>query len=413
MTRTIFTGIRELIALDDGPQEGAVRGEELGTAAIRRDCAILVKDGRIERIGKESDLLGSDPDLLRVDVGGQIVVPGFVDCHTHPVFGATREKEFQLRCQGADYAEIAKRGGGILSSVRSLRETAEEPLTRCVAARLERFLELGTTSIEAKSGYGLSTDSELKSLRALKAAATASPITVSPTFLGAHEVAPEYREDKAAYVRLLIDEMIPAARDLADSCDVFVEDHVFQIEEGRAILQAAKDSGYRLRVHADELAPLGGAELCAELGAASADHLLCISEAGIEALAASDTTAVLLPGTSFFLRKEGHAPARALIEAGAKVALATDFNPGSCYTQSLPMIVTLAQLQYGMTPIECLQAITRNAADSLGISGERGTLHEGKAADFVAMDLPSIDAFGYAFGDSPVTMTVKDGVVVY
>ncbi len=187
---------------------------------------------------------------------------------------------------------------------------------------------------------------------------------------------------------------------------------MFDVAQGRRLLEAAKDMGYRLRVHADELAPLGGADMCAEVGAASADHLMCISEEGIQRLAASETTAVLLPGTSFFLRKPNHAPARALIDAGAKLALATDYNPGSCHTQSLPMIVTLAQLYYGMSPEECLNAITRNAAESLGLSEERGTLHQGKAADFVALDIPSFHAFGYVFGANPVEMVVKDGEIV-
>ncbi len=342
-----------------------------------------------------------------------MVFPGFVDAHTHPVFGGTREEEFHLRCQGADYVEIAKRGGGILSSVRSLREVPEEALVSMVTKRLRGFLALGTTSIEAKSGYGLSVESELKSLRALRKASEEAGITVSPTFLGAHEVAPEFREDPEAYVDLLCDEMMEAARPFADSCDAFIEDHVFNLGQGRRIFERARELGYRIRAHVDELSPLGGTELAVELGAASADHLLYLSDAGLKALAESETTAVLLPGTSFFLKKERYAPGRELVDAGALVALATDFNPGSCYTQSLPMIATLACLHFAFSPAECLNAMTRNAAYSLGLDAELGTLHPGKKADFAAFDLPSFAGLGYRFGDNACVLTVKDGEIVH
>ena len=396
---TLFTGIRELVPLTDGP-EGAVRGDALGRAAVIEDGAMAVQHGKILATGARSDLEAAHPDARRVDLEARVVVPAFVDAHTHPAFGATREKEFGMRCAGADYVEISKAGGGILSSVRSLREVEEDALVPLVQERLLRFLTLGTVAIEAKSGYGLDLESELKSLRAIERAVEQLPMRVHRTFLGAHEIAPEYRDRPDAYVDLLVDEMLPAARPFADACDVFVEDHVFSVEQGRRILSKAKELGYRVRAHVDELAPLGGAELAVELGADSADHLLYVSDAGIEALGGSETTAVLLPGTSFFLRKDRYAPARRLIEAGAKVALATDFNPGSCHTQSLPMIVTLARLNFGMTPAECLNAITRNAADSLGLANERGTLHAGKSADFVVLDLPSFEAFGYSFGDN-------------
>jgi imidazolonepropionase len=404
----LYRGIKELVTLADGPAEGGVRGAGLGQAAVEEGAAIAVLDGRVLETGPDAEISKKYESSTHVDLEGYVVVPGFVDCHTHPAFGDTREKEFLMRCRGADYVEIAQAGGGILSSVRSLRETSEEDLVSKIFERYLGFLSLGTTTIEAKSGYGLSLESELKSLRALRRAAEILPIDVSTTFLGAHEVAPEYREDPDSYVDLLIQEMLPAARELADSCDAFVEAHVFDLTRGRKLLQAAKDMGYRLRVHVDEIEPLGGTEMAVSLGAASVDHVIQISDEGIEKVAASGTTAVLLPGTSFFLRKP-YAPGRRLVEAGALVALSTDFNPGSCYTQSLPMIATVARLNYGFSPQECLNAMTRNAAASLGMSKDRGTLHPGKRADFTVLDLPSFEAFGYSFGGNPVLLTVKDG----
>ncbi|MFQ5504355.1 MAG: imidazolonepropionase [Planctomycetota bacterium] len=409
---SLYRGASELVALTDGPPRGAVRGAELARAEPIPDASIAVRSGKVVSVGPGSELQARFHAETEVDLSGYVVVPGFVDCHTHPVFAETREEEFTLRCQGADYVEIAKQGGGILSSVRALRAAGEEDLAGQIADRLRRFLSLGTTTIEAKSGYGLSTQSELKSLRALGRAAGASPLTVSATFLGAHELAPEYREDPEAYIELLVSEMLPEARPMADSCDAFVEEHVFGLRQSAKILGAARELGYRLRVHVDEIVPLGGTEMVVGLGAASADHLVKVSDRGIHELAESATTAVLLPGTSFFLRKKDHAPARRLIDAGAILALATDYNPGSCFTQSMPMIATLARIHFGLSPAECLNAMTRNAAYSLGFDGDRGTLHPGKAADFAVLDLPSFQAFGYSFGDNPVVMTVKDGVPV-
>jgi imidazolonepropionase len=299
---TLFCEIRELVPLTDGP-EGAVRGEALDRAAVIPDGAIAVQGGKVLATGPRSELESQYPGAERVELGDCVVVPAFVDAHTHPAFAATREHEFTMRCAGADYVDISKAGGGILSSVRTLREIEESELVDLVYGRLVRFLDLGTVCIEAKSGYGLDLESELKSLRAIEKAASELPITVHKTFLGAHEIAPEYRDKPDAYVDLLVEEMLPAAKPFADACDVFVEDHVFSVEQGRRILSKARELGYRIRAHVDELAPLGGAELAVELGADSADHLLYVSDAGIDALAGSETTAVLLPGTSFFLRK--------------------------------------------------------------------------------------------------------------
>ena len=405
----LYRNIGECVPLSDGPVSGSARGEALGRAEVLRDVAIAVREEKVVEIGPDRELARRYEPAEELDLSGFVVVPGFVDSHTHPVFGATREREFGMRCAGADYVEISKAGGGILSSVQSLRGSERSELAELVETRLRRHLALGTTTLEAKSGYGLSLDSELTSLQVLTEVAASLPLTVQRTFLGAHEVAPEYRDDPNAYVDLLCQEMLPACREWAEACDIFVESHVFGIEASRRICERAKDLGYRLRLHVDELTPLGGAELAVEVGADSADHLAQVSDRGIEMLAASNTTATLLPGTIFFLNKPQQAPGRRLVEAGAAVALATDYNPGSCPTQSMPMIATLARIAYGFSAAECLNAMTRNPAASLGLSEDCGTLHVGKAADFVALDIPSFEAFGYGFGDNCVAMTVKDG----
>lgn len=305
---------------------------------------------------------------------------------------------------------IAKAGGGILSSVRAVRAMPLEKLTELTIDRLWGFLANGTTSVECKTGYGLSLADEEKSLRALTAAAQAVPLTMVRTFLGAHEFPTEYRADREAYVRLLCDEMIPKLKGLAEACDVFAEPGVFDREQSLRILSSARAEGLRLRLHADELSPMGGAELAVLLRADSADHLGKISDAGIQALAGSDTVGVLLPGTSFFLGKEIYAPARRMIEAGCVIAIATDFNPGSCFTQSMTLIQTLACVKLKLSPAEAIIASTINPAFSLQLDSEVGTLHPGKRADFVALDLPSWRGVGYAFGGNPVAITVKNGV---
>ncbi|MGE0145409.1 MAG: imidazolonepropionase [Planctomycetota bacterium] len=408
----LFLNARELVTLADGPARGARRGE-IEAPRVELDGAIAVRDGRVVATGSTQELRQRFVAREEVDLRGLVVFPGFVDSHTHPVFAKTREREFHMRCAGADYMAIAAAGGGILESVRALRETTEAELVALVRARLDGFLAHGTTTIEGKSGYGLSVDAELRSLRALTRAAAGHPLTVSRTFLGAHEVPAEYRPHTDRYVDHLIAEMLPAVVPWCESADVFAEPKVFDSERSRRILTAARAAGLRLRVHADEIEPMRGAQLACELDADSADHLAVVDEDGISRLGAARTTATLLPGTSFYLRKAKHAPARALWRAGAAVALATDFNPGSCYTMSMPLIATLACVLYGMTPAECLVAMTINPAASLHLDAELGTLHDGKRADFVALDLPSWSGLGYVFGGNPARMTVKDGVVVW
>ncbi|MCC6673196.1 MAG: imidazolonepropionase [Planctomycetes bacterium] len=408
----LFLHCRELVTLADGPAAGARRGKALLELGIVPDGAVAVRDGRIVAVGATADLRRRFRAGEELDLSGFVVLPGFVDCHTHPVFTATREHEFHQRCSGADYMAIAAAGGGILSSMRAVRQATAGELAQAVRRHLDGFLVQGTTTIEAKSGYGLSTEAEVKSLRVLRDVSREHALTVSPTFLGAHEFPPEYRDDREGYVRLVVGEMLSRVKELCDSCDVFAEPKVFDRVQTVRILSAARSEGLRLRLHADEIEPMGGAELAVEMGADSADHLQRISEAGQERLAQSQTVAVFLPGTSFLLGKNVHPPARAMLERGCAVALATDFNPGTCFSQSMPAVITLACVNLKMGIAECIHAATLNAAASLHLDRDLGSLHPGKRADFVVLDLPSHEALGYAFAGNPVALTVKDGVPV-
>ena len=408
----LYTHCKELVTLTDGPPTGSRRGADLREVGVVEDGAVAVKDGRVLATGPTSDIRALYPDTPHIDLSGYVVVPGFVDCHTHPVFSQTRENEFHMRCGGADYMEIAAAGGGILNSSARTRAASFEHLATVVEENLDRFLVNGTTTVEAKSGYGLTTESEVKSLKVLTQVLARHAITGHRTFLGAHEFPAEYRgsdERRDDYVRLVIDEMLPAVDGLCEACDVFAEPGVFDRDQSRRIMLAAQEQGLRLRMHVDEILPMGGAELAVELGADSADHLGRVSLQGIEDLARSETTAVLLPGTTFYLGKKQHAPARRMIDAGCAVALATDFNPGSCYTQSMPLIITLACVLLHMTPEECIHAATINPAASLHLDSEVGSLHPGKRADMVVMDLPSYRALGYQMGGNRVVMTIAAG----
>ena len=409
----IYLHCKELVTLAVGAPRGARRGKDLGEIGLVRDGALAVRQGRIVASGTTDEVMRRFTAHATTDLDSYVVVPGFVDCHTHPVFVGTREDEFHQRHAGADYLAIAQQGGGILKTVRALRAASLSELTAATRDHLDGFLQHGTTTIEAKTGYGLSTAAEEKSLDALDAARKEHPLRISSTFLGAHEFPPEFREDREAYVRLLIEEMLPRVKGRVDSCDVFAEPKVFDRTQSLRILSAARAEGLRLRVHADEIEPMGGAGLAVDLGADSADHLQRISLDDQDRLARSPTTAVLLPGPSFLLGKPGHAPARSLLDKGAAVALATDFNPGTCYTQSLPAILTLACVNLKMRPEECLWAATQNAAASLHLDGDVGSLHPGKRCDLAVLELPSYRALGYAYGGNPVVMTVMDGETVW
>jgi imidazolonepropionase len=394
-----------------------LRGTDQRQVNRIRDAEVLCREGQIAFVGTPEErrrLFGDLSDAERLDGRRGTLIPGFVDPHTHLPWAGSREEELVARLAGKTYQEIAAAGGGILSTVRSTRNAEEDELTGNVRRRMDQMLAWGTTTAEAKSGYGLSLDDELKQLRAIRAASESHPVDLVPTLLAAHEVPPEWRHDRGRYVDLICEEIIPAAADqgLARFCDVFCEDGVFTAEESRRVLTAGVRHGLAPRLHADEFVDSGGAELAAELGALSADHLMAVSPAGIEALAGSGVAAVLLPGTSFFLMKHKYAPARRLVEAGIPVALATDCNPGSCHTESMPMVFVLAVFELGLTIEESLTAATLNAACCLGLGSEIGSVEPGKRADLVLLDAPNLLHLAYHFGINPVAAVVKGGRVV-
>ena len=391
--------------------------DEMGDLGVIEDGAIAVRAERIAAVGASKEVLRQvnlSEDGIEIEASGKVVMPGFVDPHTHPVFIGSREDEFELRIKGATYQEIAQKGGGIRSTVRKVRKASREELFEAAIPRLDRMMEHGTTTIEAKSGYGLSLEDELKLLEIIRDLHHRHSMDLVPTFLGAHEIPDEYQNKKSEYVELIIREMIPAVaeRGLAEFCDIFCEDGVFDVNESRRILTAAKEAGLKLKLHADELSPFGGAELAADLKATSADHLVAVSDSGMKALKSHGVMAVLLPGTTFSLGLQKCAPARKMINEGIPVALATDMNPGSCRTESMAIIMTLACVMMRMTPAEAITAATINAAFAVDRGDSVGSLEVGKKADFVIWDIPHYRYLPYHFGVNLVEMVIKNGTVV-
>ncbi len=380
---------------------------------VLENVSIVVNNGIIEEIINQPS-----PDI---DVEGvinaknQVVMPAFVDPHTHLVFAGTREDEFNMRIQGKSYMEIAKQGGGINSTVRKTREASEEELYHTAKHNLLKMIKQGICTFEIKSGYGLDTETELKQLRVIERLKQSFPVDIKATFLGAHEIPPEYRDNKEKYIDIVINDMLPAVKEqgIADYCDIFCEDGVFNIDESRKILSAANEMGFQLRLHADELTPLGGAELAAELGAKSADHLVYISDKGIEAMVSKNVVFVMLPGTTFFLMSDNYAPAKKIAEKGGIIALSTDFNPGSSYTHSMQMIITLACLKMGLTIEQAINAATINAAYSLDLHHKTGSIHKGKQADLIFLDIPSYKFLVYNYGVNHITTVLKKGTVIF
>jgi imidazolonepropionase len=366
-------------------------------------------------VGPEAELAGAvdATGAERIDAGGGTVTPGFVDSHTHLIFGGSRHDEFEARLAGRTYLEIAAAGGGIRSSVRHTRAASEDELAALGRARLDLILRHGTTTVECKSGYGLSTGHELKQIRALARAGEGHPVETASTFLGAHEFPPEFAEDREGYVDLLVGEMIPAvaATGLCEFADVFCENGVYTPDQARRVLLAARDHGMRPRLHADEFAPSGAAELAAEIGALSADHLSAVSDEGVRALAASGTIGTVLPGTTFSCRIPP-ANARRLIDAGVPLAVATDLNPGSSAVESMGVILGLACLHLGMLPSEAFVAATVNAAFSLDRADRIGSLAPGKQADVLVLSVPDHRVVPYRFGTNHVRTVLKRGRVV-
>jgi imidazolonepropionase len=371
---------------------------------VLSDAGVAIEGDRIAWVGSRDDARRRYPAVVPLELAG-VLFPGFIDCHTHSIFGAPRIDDHQRRALGESYQAIAAAGGGILQSVRDVRARTPQDLEALTRLRLLTLRAHGTTTVEVKSGYGLDLETELKQLRVARRLAETERLSLVRTFLGAHEVPPEFRPRREAYIRLVVEEMLPAvARDgLAQSCDVFCEPGVFSVAEARDILVAARNHGLTLKLHADELEGSGGAELAAELGTVSADHLAGVSDSGIRALAASQTVAVLLPATMSFLGRQRQAPARRLLEAGAAVALASDFNPGSSPTVGLPFVMSLAVSQLGLRHSEALLAVTVNAAAALGMAHDRGQISPGFQADLVVCEVADWREVAYWVGANLVT----------
>lgn len=417
-SRTVL--VRNLSQLATPLGTTAVRGVAMRNLQTIDGAAVVVRHGRFAWVGRESDLTTDlkgeiDHD---VDAGRGTMLPGFVDAHTHLPFAGARESEFNRRLMGETYAQIAESGGGIASTVRHTRAASREQLRDLIVERGRTMAEHGTTTAEAKSGYGLNLEDEIKQLEAIRDARHDSAVRLVPTCLAAHEFPPENSRDEASkerFVEQVIEEIMPAAASagLAEFCDVFVERGVFTREQGRRVLEAGAKSGMVPRIHADELSDTGGAALAAELGCASADHLMCISDSGIDALASSRTVANLLPGTSFFLMSDVYAPGRKLIDRGAIVALSTDCNPGSSMTESMQIVIQLAVLKMRLTVEEALSAATLNSAFSLRRAAEIGSIEVGKRADFTIIRAPNVHHLVYHYGVNLVDSTWVGGESVF
>jgi imidazolonepropionase len=425
----LVEGAGSVATLAGGLRRGSAQGDAAVIASAARDLAVACWDGRILAAGPGDDVhrriaaAGHSLDSFdRLDAAGGLVTPGLIDAHTHLVFAGTREGEWQMRARGAGYLEVLAGGGGILSTVAATRAASDEDLLAGARRRLAEMLANGTTTVEAKSGYALDAAGELRLLELIGRLAAEGPTELVPTFLGAHAVPEEFRnrpDGTEAYVASVVDEQLPAVarQGIARFCDVFCEAGVFDADQSRRILRAAAEHGLALRLHADELAPSAGAELAAELGCLSADHLAAPSEEGIAALAraaaaGNPVVATLLPATSWFLGSHHFAPARRFIDAGIPVALATDLNPGTSPTLGLPLVMSIACVEMGLTPAEALAAVTVNAAHSLGLGAEIGSIEPGKQADLAVWDVPTLEQIPYWLGRRLVRAVVKRGLVV-
>ncbi|MFD6438753.1 imidazolonepropionase [Peribacillus sp. NPDC060186] len=406
----------QVVTIKGGSKEPK-RGQAMSDIGIIENGSVIIEGGTISFVGSDVEaeqyISTIDGKVSTIDASGKVLTPGLIDPHTHLVFAGSREKELEMRLNGAKYIDILKAGGGILQTTTSTREASEEQLIEESLKRLNRFLQYGVTTVESKSGYGLTLEDELKQLRATKRLNEQHPIDLVSTFMGAHAIPVDYKENPDEFVRLVIEEMIPkvAEENLAEFCDVFCEEGVFTIEQSERILEAGKNFGLKPKIHADEIVQFGGAELAAKVGAVSADHLLQASTEGIKQMAESGVIAVLLPGTAFFLM-EKPADARKMIEAGVPVALSTDRNPGSSPTESLPFVMNLACLTMKMTPAEVLTACTINAAHAIGRADQIGSIEVGKKADLVLFDAPNYQTLQYNYAVNLVDTVLKSGKVI-
>ncbi len=391
----------------------ARRGAEQGEITLLKNAYVLVKDGAIAAVGSGEVPAGMPENAEVVDVKGRLVTPGLVDAHTHLIFGGWRQNELGLKLHGVTYLEILAQGGGILSTVRATRAASEEELADKAARELSAMLRMGVTTCEAKSGYGLDPEDEYKQLRAIRRLNGTQQVELVPTFLGAHALPEEFKSDREGFLRLLCEEMIPtvAREHLAEFCDVFCETGVFTAQESRRILEAGKRYGLTPKIHADEIDPIGGSQLAGEIGAITAEHLIVCPEAGIASMAKGGTIACLLPATSFYLGA-AFAPARAMIDAGVAVAVATDFNPGSCPSSNLQLAMNIACLKYRLTPEEVLTAVTLNGAAGIRRAERIGSVETGKQGDLLVWDAPDLDYICYRLGANLVDTVIKKGEIV-
>ncbi len=413
MVDLIIKNARDLLTLQGAKEPHC--GSEMMNLGVINDGAIAIKDGFIVDVGKTSDIASRYQSQQIMDATGKTVMPGFVDPHTHPIFVHTREAEFAMRLAGKSYVEIAQSGGGIRSTIKTTKVGDTELLFRLAYERIKKMISLGTTTIEAKSGYGLTTESELKQLEVISNLSKQLPIDIIPTFMGAHEFPVEYKDNHPKYIEILTKEMIPAIKEqgIAQFCDIFCEAHVYNLEESRCILTCAKDNGLGLKMHADEIEAMGGAELSAELGCISADHLGAASDKGLIAMKEARVIPVLLPATLFSLRSKSYARARFMIDNGLPVAVATDYNPGSCNCDSMPFVITLSCLQMNMMPEEAITASTINAAHAIGMQDRVGSIEIGKQADILIWDIPSYLYIPYHFGSSNLQYVIKNGKTIH
>ncbi len=418
MEKSLIVNIAQL-ATPAGRQ--AVTGSAMNRLQIIEKAAVYIENGIIKKVGTQKDILenfiekGSDmSDIEFISAEGHAVIPGFVDPHTHFIFGGYREEEFINRLSGMEYMEIMRRGGGIQSTVNATREASRRELYDRGMNRLKSMLSQGITTVEGKSGYGLDRDCELKQLSVMKELNDSQPIDIVTTYLGGHASSDLFDNDNQRYIEFMIQDVLPCVREekLAEFCDVFCEDSVFSIEESRKLLSCAQDMGFKLKIHADEIAAFGGAELAGELQAVSADHLLMVSDAGIEALKSNKVLATLLPCTAFCLNKP-FAPARKMIDSGCAVALASDLNPGSCFANSVALMLALAVIKMNMSIEEAVTALTLNGAAAVGRADTIGSIEEGKKADMVVLDYPSYKFLVYHTGTNIVSKVIKEGRLVY
>ncbi|MCX7950653.1 MAG: imidazolonepropionase [Clostridiales bacterium] len=406
--KLLINNARVVTVKSDGPK----CGEAMGDLGVIDKGYVVIENGLILDVNLGEGTEYIDSDTYVIDAEGRVVMPGFVDSHTHLVHYGSRENELELKLKGVGYVDILKMGGGILSTVRATRKASFDELYNKAKKSLDLMLQWGTTTVEAKSGYGLNFEDEVKCLKVAKA--LEHPVEIVSTYLGAHAIPEEFKGNVDGYINLMINEIMPYIKKegLADNVDAFCEDGFFNLDETKKVLEAAKKLGFGLKLHADEIVPMGGAELAANLGAVSAEHLVAVSDEGIDAMKEAGVIPVLLPGTSFYLRLKKYAPAREMIKKGLAVAVASDYNPGTCPTESLQSVMVFASLGMGLTPQEVISAVTINAAYAIGRGNEIGSIEKGKKADILIMNAPNENYLIYHFGINHVDMVIKNGKIV-